>query len=112
VAARIAYTKTGAFVRLSLLIDEVVPNPEYRKNANALRQAIANTNGLEKAVDLLETALGLQRPLEQKVGLRAQAAIIQEAPRISERRGEVAASRQRNQTDRACAGKAVGTRDP
>jgi hypothetical protein len=79
VAARIAYTKTGAFVRLSLLIDEVVRNPEYRKNANALRQAIANTNGLEKAVDLLEAALGLQRPLEQKVGLRAQAAIIQEA---------------------------------
>ncbi len=71
VAARIAYTKTGTFVpmkeltvpRLTLLIDEVLRNPEYRENANRLRQAIANTNGLEKAVDLLEEALGLERPL-------------------------------------------------
>jgi zeaxanthin glucosyltransferase len=70
VAARIAYTKTGTFVpmkeltvpRLTLLIDEVLRNPEYRENANRLRQAIANTNGLEKAVDLLEEALGLERP--------------------------------------------------
>ena len=67
VAARIAYTKTGASVslkeltvsRLALLIDEVLRNPEYRDNANRLRQAIANTNGLERAVDLLEEALGL-----------------------------------------------------
>jgi zeaxanthin glucosyltransferase len=44
-------------------IDEVLRNPEYRENANRLRQAIANTNGLEKAVDLLEEALGLERPL-------------------------------------------------
>ena len=70
VAARIAYTKTGTFVpmkeltvpRLTLLIDEVLRNPEYRENAYRLRQAIANTNGLEKAVDLLEEALGLERP--------------------------------------------------
>jgi zeaxanthin glucosyltransferase len=34
-----------------------------RQNANRLRQAIANTNGLEKAVDLLEEALGLERSL-------------------------------------------------
>jgi zeaxanthin glucosyltransferase len=67
VAARIAYTKTGAFVplkeltvsRLTLLIDEVLQNPEYRDNANRLRQVIANTKGVEKAVDLLEEALGL-----------------------------------------------------
>jgi zeaxanthin glucosyltransferase len=66
VAARIAYTKTGAFVplkeltvsRLTLLIDEVLQNPEYRDNANRLRQVIANTKGVEKAVDLLEEALG------------------------------------------------------
>jgi zeaxanthin glucosyltransferase len=65
VAARIAYSKTGAFVplkeltvpRLTLLIDEVLRNSEYRENANRLRQAIADTNGLEKAVDLLEEAL-------------------------------------------------------
>jgi zeaxanthin glucosyltransferase len=71
VAARIAYTKTGKFVplkeltvpRLTLLIDEVLRNPEYRENTNRVRQAMANTNGLEKAVDLLEEALGLERPL-------------------------------------------------
>ena len=40
--------------RLTLLINEVLRNPEYRQKANRLRQAIANTNGLEKAVDLLE----------------------------------------------------------
>jgi hypothetical protein len=28
-----------------------------------MRQTIANTNGLEKAVDLLEEALGLERPI-------------------------------------------------
>ena len=71
VAARIAYTKTGTCVplkeltvpRLTFLIDEVLRNSQYRENANRLRQAIANTNGLEKAVDLLEEALGLERPL-------------------------------------------------
>jgi len=71
VAARIAYTKTGTFVplkeltvpRLTLLIDEELQNPEYRDNANRLRQVIANTKGVEKAVDLLEEALGLERPL-------------------------------------------------
>jgi zeaxanthin glucosyltransferase len=71
VAARIAYTKTGKFVplkeltvpRLTLLIDEVLRNSEYRENTNRVRQAMANTNGLEKAVDLLEEALGLERPL-------------------------------------------------
>jgi zeaxanthin glucosyltransferase len=71
VAARIAYTKTGTFVplkeltvpRLTLLIDAVLRNPEYRQNANRFRQAIANTNGLEEAVDLLEEALGLERSL-------------------------------------------------
>jgi zeaxanthin glucosyltransferase len=75
VAARIAYTKTGAFVplneltvrRLTLLIDRVLRNPEYRHHADRLRQVIANTNGLEKAVDLLEEAFGLRRPLEQRL---------------------------------------------
>jgi len=75
VAARIAYTKTGAFVplkeltvrRLTLLIDDVLWNPDFRENANRMRRVIADTNGLEKAVDLLETALGIPRPLEQKL---------------------------------------------
>ena len=71
VAARIAYTKTGRFVpvkklsvpALALQIDEVLRNPEYRENADKMRQTIANTNGLEIAVDLLEEAFGLERSL-------------------------------------------------
>jgi zeaxanthin glucosyltransferase len=67
VAARIAYTKTGAYLpiqemtasRLSALIDEVLTNPEYRQNANNMKQVIAETNGLEKAADLLEQAFNL-----------------------------------------------------
>ena len=67
VAARIAYTKTGSYVplqeltarRLSTLISEVISNPEYRQNANKMREAIAKTNGLEVAADLLEQAFNL-----------------------------------------------------
>jgi zeaxanthin glucosyltransferase len=69
VAARIAYTKTGAFVplnevtapRLSSLIDDVLSDPEYRQNARNMRQSIAETNGLERAVDFLEQAFHLSR---------------------------------------------------
>jgi zeaxanthin glucosyltransferase len=69
VAARIAYTKTGAYVplqemtapRLSVLIKEVLSNPEYRQNTNKMKQAIVQTNGLEKAVDLLEDAFKLRQ---------------------------------------------------
>jgi zeaxanthin glucosyltransferase len=67
VAARIAYTKTGAYVpiqemtasRLSALIEEVLTNPKYRQNANNMKRMIAETNGLEKATDLLEQAFNL-----------------------------------------------------
>jgi zeaxanthin glucosyltransferase len=71
VAARIAYTKTGAYVplrelstlRLSTLIDDVLGNPKYRRNANKRREAIVRTNGLEKAADLLEQAFNLSPKL-------------------------------------------------
>jgi zeaxanthin glucosyltransferase len=67
VAARIAYTKTGSYVPLreltapglSTLINEVLTNSEYRQNANKMREAIAKTNGLEVAADLLEQAFNL-----------------------------------------------------
>jgi len=67
VAARIAYTKTGDYVpiqelttsRLSSLIDLVLSNPEYRHNAGNIKQTIVHTNGLERAVDLLERAFTL-----------------------------------------------------
>jgi MGT family glycosyltransferase len=76
VAARIAYTKTGAYVplrelstsRLSTLIDDVLGNPEYRQNANKMREAIVRTNGLEKAADLLEDAFNLSpKPLTSSI---------------------------------------------
>jgi MGT family glycosyltransferase len=76
VAARIAYTKTGAYVslrelstlRLSTLIDDVLGNPEYRQNANKMREAIVRTNGLEKAADLLEQAFDLSpKPLTSSI---------------------------------------------
>jgi zeaxanthin glucosyltransferase len=67
VAARIAYTKTGAYVpiqemtasRLLALIEEVLSNPESRQNANNMKQVIAGPNGLDKATDLLEQAINL-----------------------------------------------------
>jgi UDP:flavonoid glycosyltransferase YjiC (YdhE family) len=70
-----AYTKTGAFMplkelmvrRLTLLIDEVLQSPEYREDANRMRRVIADTNGLEKAVYLLEEVFGLRRPLERRL---------------------------------------------
>ena len=80
VAARIAYTKTGKFVpvqqvtvpKLSELISEVLKNPEYRKNAQAMKQAIAKTNGLEKAADLIEEAFGLPRKTKELPALAAR----------------------------------------
>jgi zeaxanthin glucosyltransferase len=67
VAARIAHTKTGAYVslqdmtssRLSTLVDQVLSNSEYRENAGKMKQAIAESNGLERAVDLLDRAFNL-----------------------------------------------------
>ena len=76
VAARIAYTKTGAYVplrelstlRLSTLIDDVLGNPKYRQNANKMREAMVRTNGLEKAADLLEQAFNLPpKPLTSSI---------------------------------------------
>lgn len=53
VAARIAYTKTGAYVpiqeltvsRLSNLIGDVLGNSEYRQNAKKMQGAMVRTNG-------------------------------------------------------------------
>jgi zeaxanthin glucosyltransferase len=66
-AAKIAHTKTGAFVpvtelstgRLSSLIDQVMSDPEYRQNAAQMKKIIKETNGLEMAIDLLEKAFSL-----------------------------------------------------
>jgi UDP:flavonoid glycosyltransferase YjiC (YdhE family) len=77
VAARIAYTKTGAVIplkemtvpRLASLIDEVLSNPEYRDNANQIKKAIAKTDGLEKAADLLEEVFQLSKQTVAQVKL-------------------------------------------
>jgi UDP:flavonoid glycosyltransferase YjiC (YdhE family) len=54
--------------KLSTLIDDVLANPEYRQNANKMREAIVRTNGLEKATDLLEQAFDLSpKPLTSSI---------------------------------------------
>ncbi|MBV8481683.1 MAG: glycosyl transferase, partial [Verrucomicrobia bacterium] len=69
VAARIAYHRTGVVTsldkftadHLSTLLDEVLNNSGYRNNAQRLRRAIAEANGLSAAVDIIEHALGISR---------------------------------------------------
>jgi zeaxanthin glucosyltransferase len=64
VAARIDYTKTGVFVslthmtvpQLTVLVDEVLDDPEYFENAERIKQVIADSHGLDTAVGLLEQA--------------------------------------------------------
>lgn len=73
VAARIAYTKTGASIplpqmtapKLAALIDQVLGNPEYRENAMRMKQAINGTSGLERAADIVEEGFGLPRRSQQ-----------------------------------------------
>jgi zeaxanthin glucosyltransferase len=76
VAARIAHHGVGEFVdvenvtteRLSELISKVLGNPAYRDKARYFQKVIAETNGLEKAADVLEEAFQKHRvenlPLE------------------------------------------------
>jgi zeaxanthin glucosyltransferase len=67
VAARIAAHHTGVveFLEelnescLSRRLDEVLNNSMYRDNARKLQQAIAKTNGVSVAADLIEEAFGL-----------------------------------------------------
>lgn len=73
VAARIACTKTGVFVPvsvslggltvhlLSTLIDEVLANPKYRQAANGMKEVIAESYGLQRAADIVEKAFGLAK---------------------------------------------------
>jgi zeaxanthin glucosyltransferase len=67
VAARIAEKKTGLVIqlkeltgpRLGFLLDQVLNDSTYRNNARYFQKAIAETNGVSKAADLLERAFGL-----------------------------------------------------
>ena len=66
VAARVAAKRTGVITQfdklapnhLSTLLAEVLDNPVYRENARNLQNAIAKTNGLSKAADIVERAFG------------------------------------------------------
>ena len=66
IGARIAAKKTGVTSEfekltpdhLSTLLDEVLNNSVYRENARKLQDAIAKTNGLRKAADIIERAFG------------------------------------------------------
>ena len=67
VAARIAEKETGLLTsldkltagHLSELVDEVVTDSSYQANAQKLRMAITQANGLSLAADLVEESLGV-----------------------------------------------------
>src|ERR1700751_3714853 len=67
VAARIADKKTGVIAsldkltssHLSTLLDKVLNDSTYRDNAGKIQRAIAQTNGLSRAADLIEQSLGV-----------------------------------------------------
>jgi zeaxanthin glucosyltransferase len=67
VAARIAAKRTGVTTQfdkltpdhLSALLAKVLDNPVYRGNARNLQNAIAKTNGLSKAAEIVESAFGV-----------------------------------------------------
>ncbi|MBV8969281.1 MAG: glycosyltransferase family 1 protein, partial [Verrucomicrobia bacterium] len=69
VAARIVAKKTGVTMpfekltsdRLSTLLREVLSNAVYRENARKFQDVIAKTNGLCRAADLVEQALGVPK---------------------------------------------------
>jgi zeaxanthin glucosyltransferase len=66
VAARIAHKRTGVVTsldkltadHLALLLEEVLTDPTYRRNARRLQKAITEANGLSVAADLIEESLG------------------------------------------------------
>jgi zeaxanthin glucosyltransferase len=70
VAARIAYHGVGEFVeeddltaeRLLQVIQRVLNNPGYREKARYFQNVIAQTQGLDLAADLIETAFDKSQP--------------------------------------------------
>ena len=65
VGARIAFTGTGQVIplkelsvgRLREAVETVLSDDSYRERANALRAAIAETDGLNKAADIVDRVL-------------------------------------------------------
>ncbi len=68
VAARIAHAGAGVVIpqkklsreRLQRAVDTVLRDEQYRVNAQRVQTAIRDANGLEKAADVIETALQLR----------------------------------------------------
>src|SRR5262245_47845778 len=66
VAARIAHKRTGVVAsldkltadHLAFLLDDVLTDSRYRKNALNMQRAIVDANGLSVAADLIEQSLG------------------------------------------------------
>jgi len=73
VAARIAAHRTGVVTSLekltasglATLVEEVLSNPMYRDNAVKFQRAIAKTDGLSRAADLLEEGFGLTKKVRE-----------------------------------------------
>lgn len=71
VAARIAWTKVGELVKLSSLsvddmreiIEQVLKNPLYKQNAVRLQKAICRTQGVDRAVNIIEQAVSTKKPV-------------------------------------------------
>jgi zeaxanthin glucosyltransferase len=74
VAARVAYNQTGVVTsldklttdHLSTLLNEVLNDSTYRDNASKVQKAIAQTNGLSVAADLVERSLGLTKKADNQ----------------------------------------------
>jgi len=74
VAARVAHHQTGVVPslekltadHLSTLLDQVLTNSIYRDSAGKLQKAVAETNGLSVAADLVETSLGVTKKADKK----------------------------------------------
>jgi MGT family glycosyltransferase len=75
VAARIAEKQTGVVTSLdkltpnhvSDLLNEVLTNSIYRRNARDLQNAIAEANGLSVAADLVEESLGVTDNIQARL---------------------------------------------
>jgi MGT family glycosyltransferase len=75
VAARIAEKQTGVVTsldkltpnHLSDLLNEVLTNSSYRRNARDLQNAIAEANGLSVAADLVEESLGVTDNIQARL---------------------------------------------
>jgi UDP:flavonoid glycosyltransferase YjiC (YdhE family) len=57
VAARVAWSGSGALEPLKRTIDQVWSDPSYRQNDQRLQQAIATSGGVSRAAVIVEQAI-------------------------------------------------------